>query len=57
MLHTYKTNDYEFGIDTKIVAILIGGDQDWANEIVEKFAADGSSMCACTLRSSDGCFT
>jgi len=44
MLHTYKTNDYEFGIDTKIVAILIGGDQDWANEIVEKFAVDGSSI-------------
>ena len=46
MLKKYRENDFDFGIDGKIVAFLIGGDVDRANDIVDRFAVDGSSMCA-----------
>ena len=46
MLKKYRENDFDFGIDGKIVAFLIGGDVDRANDIVDRFAVDGSSMYA-----------
>ena len=45
MLKKYQVGDFDFGIDGKTVALLIGGDVDRANDIIDRFAVDGSSMC------------
>lgn len=54
LLQTYKEKDMDFGLDSQGLAELLGGDKDWAENIVDAFRSTSGMYVESTNSSARG---